>query len=153
MFIPIPVSPINIIGKLALIRKFINAILKKLSVVIASSLKIFLRSSLLKSLLKSFVEDKKREYKNKRIVLFFDEINTNKNVSGVLKEILVDRHLFGDELGENIIPIAACNPYKFKAENEKRFTSGLKHEKMKNDSSVDLIYKVEPLPESMFYFV
>ena len=32
--------------------------------------------------------------KNKKII-FFDEINTNKNVNGLLKEILVDRNIQG----------------------------------------------------------
>lgn len=27
-----------------------------------------------------------------KVILFFDEINTNVNVSGLLKEILIDRH-------------------------------------------------------------
>ena len=47
-------------------------------------------------------------------MLFFDEINTNKLVSGLLKEILIDRMLEGIPLKESIIPIAACNPYKIK---------------------------------------
>lgn len=48
------------------------------------------------------------------MVLFFDEINTNDNVSGILKEIVIDRKIIGEELGEEIVPIAACNPYKYK---------------------------------------
>ena len=33
----------------------------------------------------------------------------------MLKEILVDQKLNGEDLHKNLIPIAACNPYKLKA--------------------------------------
>jgi len=61
-------------------------------------------------------------------VLFFDEINTNENVEGLLKEIVVDRRIDGKPLKETIIPIAACNPYKLK-KNINTYSSGLKHKK------------------------
>ena len=48
------------------------------------------------------------------MILFFDEINTNKNISGLLKEILIDKKFLGEKYHKNIIPIAACNPYKLK---------------------------------------
>jgi hypothetical protein len=49
------------------------------------------------------------------VILFFDEINTNVNVSGVLKEILIDRHYFGRSLDDRISIVAACNPYVIKS--------------------------------------
>ena len=72
-------------------------------------------------------------------------------MGGLLKEILIDRTLFGDKIDPRIIPIAACNPYKFK-ENKDTFTAGLKHVKS-NESSMKLVYLVYPMPESIFYFV
>ena len=48
------------------------------------------------------------------MLLFFDEINTNDNISGLLKEILVDRTIEGEPINKYLIPIAACNPYKLK---------------------------------------
>ena len=51
------------------------------------------------------------------MVLFFDEINTNEHIGGLLKEIIIDRKLDGLPLKNTIIPIAACNPYKLKKEN------------------------------------
>ncbi len=51
----------------------------------------------------------------KNVILFFDEINTNINVSGVLKEILIDRHCFGNRLDDLISVVAACNPYVVKS--------------------------------------
>jgi hypothetical protein len=47
-------------------------------------------------------------------VIFFDEINTNENINGILKEIVVDRQFMGKDLPVGIIPIAACNPYILK---------------------------------------
>ncbi len=52
---------------------------------------------------------------NQNVILFFDEINTNINVSGVLKEILIDRHYFGKTLDDRISIVAACNPYVIKS--------------------------------------
>ena len=49
---------------------------------------------------------------SEKYVIFFDEINTNENVSGLLKEVMVDRLLEGELLDDRIIIIAACNPYK-----------------------------------------
>lgn len=52
------------------------------------------------------------------MILFLDEINTNKNIDGILKEILVEKKLLGKALPSNFIPIAAANPYKFKDKEE-----------------------------------
>lgn len=43
-------------------------------------------------ILKQNISERNSDFK---VVMFFDEINTNKNISGILKEILVDRHLNG----------------------------------------------------------
>jgi hypothetical protein len=47
--------------------------------------------------------------------VFLDEINTNDNISGVLKEIIIDKRLQGRCLPTNLAIVAACNPYKFKS--------------------------------------
>jgi E3 ubiquitin-protein ligase RNF213 len=47
-------------------------------------------------------------------MLFFDEINTNENIAGLLKEILVDHRMEGSVLSKYLVPVAACNPYKLK---------------------------------------
>jgi hypothetical protein len=46
--------------------------------------------------------------------MFLDEINTNDNINGLIKEIIIDRHIQGKKLQSNICIVAACNPYKFK---------------------------------------
>ena len=67
----------------------------------------------------------KRENK---IILFFDEINTNPNVSGILKEVLIDKVLEGNPLPPNVVPIAAANPYKLRKKHVDTLTRGLKIE-------------------------
>ena len=44
-------------------------------------------------------------------VLFFDEANTTDAIE-LIKEIMCDRRLNGEDIRENIKFIAACNPYK-----------------------------------------
>ena len=48
------------------------------------------------------------------MLLFFDEINTNIHVDGLLKEIVIDRRVHGVALHPNILIVAACNPYQLK---------------------------------------
>ena len=62
-----------------------------------------------------------------RIILLFDEINTNENVSGILKEILVDRCINGNSIDRRIISIACCNPYLYKG-NLDMNSAGLNYE-------------------------
>ena len=64
--------------------------------------------------------------KKTKLVLFFDEINTNKNISGLLKEILLDRRVEGNSISKNILLLAACNPYKLKKNNAQTHTIGIK---------------------------
>ena len=63
---------------------------------------------------------------NKLNIVFFDEINTNDSVAGLLKEITIDRHLLGKPLSPNIRIVAALNPYKMKAVDANTNSAGLK---------------------------
>ena len=47
-------------------------------------------------------------------MIFFDEINTNDNLAGLLKHLLLDRNLEGNKISDEILILAACNPYKKK---------------------------------------
>lgn len=85
-------------------------------------------------------------------------MNTNKLVMGIFKEIIVDRCLKGDRLPNNLIPIAAINPYKMKSNKYKEMFSlqvhgGVKKEVMNKMHSTNLEYMVEPLPESLYSFI
>eukprot|EP00347_Sterkiella_histriomuscorum_P006472 403352639 len=102
--------------------------------------------------IKQFVQDA-QFYIEKQVILFFDEVNTNFNVSGLLKEIMVDRSIEGEKIGDHICIVAACNPYKLKIENQgkgqRNFTSGIKHYRI-NQLSDNIVYKVHPLPENNY---
>ncbi|KAL4504669.1 hypothetical protein ABPG73_021516 [Tetrahymena malaccensis] len=93
----------------------------------------------------------------KKSVLFFDEVNTNKLVCGLFKEIIVDRHLKGRKLDPNIIPIAALNPYKLKSEEQQKIIQiqihgGIKQDLVNKIKGSDLEYTVNPIPDSMYSF-
>eukprot|EP00347_Sterkiella_histriomuscorum_P007764 403347649 len=102
--------------------------------------------------IKDFVQDANIK-QNRRVILFFDEVNTNFNVCGLLKEIMVDRSLEGEKIKDHISIVAACNPYKLKIENQnqskRKFTSGIKHYRV-NQLADNVVYRVHPLPESVF---
>ncbi|KAL4499721.1 hypothetical protein ABPG72_017261 [Tetrahymena utriculariae] len=104
------------------------------------------------------LEKKAQQNLNKKIILFFDEANTNSLISGLFKEIIVDRHIKGRKLHKNIVPIAAINPYKLKTEQQKQIFNfqiqgGIKSEMDKKFQGTDLEYNVFPIPQSMFNFV
>ena len=93
-------------------------------------------------------KDKKaREQKDEELWLFFDEINTCKSLS-LLTEIFINRTYYGKKISDNIRLIGACNPYrKRKGDKEK---CGLS---FPDDKDNDLVYLVEPLPQSLLYYV
>ena len=93
-------------------------------------------------------KDKKaREQKDEELWLFFDEINTCKSLS-LLTEIFINRTYYGKQISDNIRLIGACNPYrKMKGNKEK---CGLS---FSDDNDNELVYLVEPLPQSLLYYV
>ncbi|KAL4476130.1 hypothetical protein ABPG74_009863 [Tetrahymena malaccensis] len=95
---------------------------------------------------------------DQKVVVFFDEVNTNKLVNGLFKEIIVDRHINGEPIPSNVIPIAAINPYKLKSEQQKKMIDiqihgGIKRDMVNKIKNTDLEYSVEPIPESMYNFI
>jgi hypothetical protein len=66
----------------------------------------------------------------------------------LLTEIFINRTYNGNKLCDNIRLIGACNPYrKRKGEKEK---CGLSKS---DDNENELVYIVEPLPQSLLYYV
>ncbi|EAR87834.2 AAA domain, dynein subfamily protein (macronuclear) [Tetrahymena thermophila SB210] len=95
---------------------------------------------------------------SQKIILFFDEVNTNKLIGGLFKEILVDRCIKGQTIRKNIIPIAAINPYKLKSLKQQQMINlqihgGIKKDLVDKIKNTDLEYMVEPIPESMYNFI
>ena len=91
----------------------------------------------------------KNEFKNEsdELWIFFDEMNTCLSMS-LLTEIFINRTYNGKKLSDNIRLIGACNPYRKRRENKEK--CGLS---MSGDKENELVYLVEPLPQSLLYYV
>ena len=84
---------------------------------------------------------------NKEIWLFFDEMNTCLSLS-LLTEIFINRTYNEKPLCKNIRFIGACNPYRRRKDNKEK--CGLS---LSNDNEEELVYLVQPLPQSLLYYV
>ncbi|KAL8623379.1 hypothetical protein ACOMHN_065913 [Nucella lapillus] len=97
-------------------------------------------------------------------VLFFDEANTTEAV-GVIKEVMCDGTLDGQPivLSDSLKMVAACNPYRKHSDDliERLENAGLGYH-VDADKTVDklgrvpmrrLVYRVQPLPQSMLPLV
>ena len=81
------------------------------------------------------------------IWLFFDEINTCLSLS-LITEIFINRTYNGNKISDNIRLIGACNPYRRRKGNKEK--SGLS---LSDDNEKELVYIVQPLPQSLLYYV
>ena len=84
-------------------------------------------------------------HQEKKLWVFFDEINTC-NSMGLLSEIICKHSYNGIKIDENIVFIAACNPYR----KGKEQINGLIYPGSKHKT---LVYTVNPLPFSLLNFV
>jgi len=84
---------------------------------------------------------------NKELWVFFDEINTCLSLS-LLTEIFINRTYNGKKLEDNIRLIGACNPYRKRKGNKEK--CGLSRS---DDIDNELVYLVQPLPQSLLYYV
>ena len=92
-------------------------------------------------------------YEEKKIWVFFDELNTCKSMD-LISEIICKHSCQGKKLPENIAFIGAVNPYR----KSKQKRVGLRininkdnnYEEMDNE---DLVYIVNPLPHSLLNYV
>jgi MoxR-like ATPase len=94
--------------------------------------------------------NKKAKKQNKELWVFFDEINTCLSLS-LLTEIFVNKSFNRKPLEKNIRLIGACNPYR-KRQQEIEICGYSRENDGKKDK-VDLIYLVQPLPQSLLNFV
>ena len=88
----------------------------------------------------------KRE-KGNEIWVFFEQINTCLSLS-LITEIFINRTFNGEELSENIRLIGACNPYRKRISATEK--CGLSRD---YDNDKELVYSVQPLPQSLLYYV
>ena len=88
-----------------------------------------------------------KKQKNNELWLFFDEMNTCLSLS-LLTEIFINRTYNGNKFSDNIRLIGACNPYRKRKGNKEKF--GLS---ISDDNDNELVYLVQPLPQSLLYYV
>ena len=86
-------------------------------------------------------------YEKKKLWVFFDEINTC-NSMGLLSEIICKHSYNGKKIDDNIVFIAACNPYR-------KITRTMEQNGLKYPGTQErkLVYTVNPLPFSLLNFV
>ena len=86
-------------------------------------------------------------YYGKELWLFFDEMNTCLSLS-LLTQIFINRKYEGKKIHDNIRLIGACNPYRKRKKDKEK--CGLS---MTNDNDNELVYLVQPFPQSLLYYV
>ncbi|EAR86253.2 AAA domain, dynein subfamily protein (macronuclear) [Tetrahymena thermophila SB210] len=97
-----------------------------------------------------------QQWDNQKVLIFLDEVNTTYCVNGIIKEIIIDRYINGVKIKDNIVFVAACNPYqykKFKVEQDDLQANNLLLQQSQNKKSYELEYKVKPLRESFSYCI
>ena len=91
--------------------------------------------------------NEKAEKQKKELWVFFDEINTCLSLS-LLTEIFSKKTFNTKQLHNNIRLIGACNPYRKRKQEIERYGYG-----RENESDKELVYLVQPLPQSLLNFV
>jgi ABC-type oligopeptide transport system ATPase subunit len=84
---------------------------------------------------------------NEKIWVFFDEINTCLSLS-LLTEIFINRTYNGEKINENIRLIGACTPYR-----KKKISTEIFELNRGYNNEYELVYLVQPLPQSLLHFV
>ena len=99
-----------------------------------------------------FIKEKESHARNTReqIWIFLDEINTCDHL-GLISDIMCHHSLLGRPLSQNLVFLAACNPYKQRPEEHIK-TAGLKGKNI-TDAYSGLVYRVHALPEAMIDYV
>ena len=88
--------------------------------------------------------------KSRKVILFFDEINTS-NSLGTVKRLICDENFRTKiNIPDRFIIICACNPYRFLKEENQNLQFGLSY---RNKKQRKLVYTVNPLPYSLLNFV
>ena len=133
-------------GKTALIKKLNQLLNNGKETVIIINIHPGINDKKLSDIMKKN-DDIAKEKSNEEIWFFFDEINTCLSLS-LITEIFINRTYNGNKISDNIRLIGACNPYRKRKENKEK--CGLS---FKEDNDNELVYLVNPLPQSLLYYV
>ena len=96
-----------------------------------------------------YLEDQKNKLKNKKVWVFFDELNTC-NSMGLITEIMCKRTMLGKPLPECLVFLGAVNPYRTMTTKMKQ--SGLTYHSDTSKASL-LVYTVNPLPHTLMNYI
>ena len=81
------------------------------------------------------------------IWILFDEMNTYQSLS-LLTEIFINRTYNGEKINKNIRLIGACTPYR-----KKKISTEIFELNRGYNNEYELVYLVQPLPQSLLHFV
>ena len=93
------------------------------------------------------LNEKAKRLKDEELWIFFDDINTCLSLT-LITQIFINRTFNGNVLSDNIRLIGACRPYRKRKENKEKY--GLS---FSDDNDNELVYLVNPLPQSLFYYI
>ena len=98
---------------------------------------------------KEYEDEQKKIIDEKKIWVFFDELNTC-NSMGLITEIICKRTMLGKPLSDKLLFLGAVNPYRVMT--TKMMRSGLTY---KNDNIYHkpLVYTINPLPHTLLNYV
>ncbi|KAK3257836.1 hypothetical protein CYMTET_33097 [Cymbomonas tetramitiformis] len=91
------------------------------------------------------------EMKGRPVWAFLDECNTCGHMA-LVNELVCHRSLLGRPLHRHVTVIAACNPYRKRNPLKLPPSAGF-NSKLRPDSMSSLVYRVNPLPETMLDYV
>ena len=93
------------------------------------------------------LNEKAKQIKDEELWIFFDDINTCLSLQ-LITEIFSKRTYHGYILNDNIRLIGACRPYRKRKKDKEKLGLSLS-----NDNDKELVYLVQPLPQSLFYYI
>jgi len=107
-------------------------------------------------------------FEEKKLWVFFDDINTC-NSMGLISELMCKHTYQGNPIPQNVVFIAACNPYRYKvkkdnsevniglninlAHKEINYLEEKEKKNIKQKEAGNLVYSINPLPHSLLNFV
>ncbi|GBC04618.1 hypothetical protein RclHR1_05780009 [Rhizophagus clarus] len=95
-----------------------------------------------------FMNDVLKKAENGETWILFDEINTCNHL-GLFADLLSDRKFKDKPIHPNVHLFATCNPYRLRT----RFQNEVNKDKRLDESQINLVYQVKPLPDQILDYV
>lgn len=135
-------------GKTSLIRFFVQNVLREELLVL--NIHAGVTSHVFAKKVQQILE---RALEQHRLWVFFDEFNTS-NCVGQICEMLCERTFRGRALPDNVVLLAACNPFRLRPNQLSTDNVGIKKSaRYRSRLTQNLMHVVKPLPESVIEFI